>query len=63
MIQPKKRTRGEEGPKSRKFCERNKWMPPYSAYLTVPEKPFPQKKEKEEIRFKPECSYLAAGEN
>ena len=28
MIQPKKRTRGGGGPKSRKFCERNKWIPP-----------------------------------
>ena len=28
MIQPKKRTRGGGGPKSQKFCERNKWMPP-----------------------------------
>ena len=25
----KMRTRGGGGPKSRKFCERNKWMPPY----------------------------------
>ena len=29
LISPD-REQGGGGPKSRKFCERNKWMPPYS---------------------------------
>ena len=28
----KMRTGGGGGPKSQKFCERNKWMPPYVIY-------------------------------
>ena len=30
MIQPKKQTRGEGVQNPGKFCERNKWMPPYA---------------------------------